>query len=127
MVDKFILLGICVFSYNQESVIQVCRYIRYGYSLGNFEGERKVVSAFLRRELGVVEGVRQEVVHQRAERQPVRPTRGEVLQLHILDKHITCYTTLMLGKEFGKWHFHESLWLHLLFQNKNRKRTAKSF
>lgn len=56
----------------------------YEYLLGNFEGERKVVAAFVGRELGVVEGVRQEVVHQRAERQPVRPARGEVLQLHIL-------------------------------------------
>lgn len=53
-------------------------------SLSNFEGEREVVPAFLRRQLGVVERIRQEVVQQRAERQPVRPARREVLQLHIL-------------------------------------------
>lgn len=53
-------------------------------SLGNFEGEREVVPAPVGRERGVVEGVGQEVVQQRAEREPVRPARREVLQLHIL-------------------------------------------
>lgn len=59
-------------------------YVRKVYWLGNFEGEREVVSALVGRELRIVEGVGQEVVQQRAEGQPVRPARGEVLQLHIL-------------------------------------------
>lgn len=57
------------------------------------------MSAFLRRQLGVVEGVGQEVVHQRAERQPVRPTRGEVLQLHILEEHKENIVLLVEWKE----------------------------
>lgn len=59
------------------------------YSLGNFEGEREVVPALVGRQLGVVERVWQEVVNQRAEREPVRPARREVLQLYILS--LECY------------------------------------
>lgn len=56
-------------SYNEE--------IQFIYSnlLSDFEGQRKVVSSLCGQKLGVVVRLREEVVDQRAERHPVRPTR----------------------------------------------------
>lgn len=60
------------------------------------------MSARFGAQLRVVERVGQEVVQQRAERQPVRPARGEVLQLHILDNTppYTFITTLVKEHQF---------------------------
>lgn len=85
------MVGLFVYSFfrTENRVGLLCVLFRTArqYSLCDLEGEREVVPAGGGRELGVVEGVGQEVVQQRAERQPVRPARREVLQLYILQHH----------------------------------------
>lgn len=52
--------------------------------LGGGEGHLKVLAPVLRAELPVVKGLGEEVVHQRAEGHAVAPTRGKVLDVHVL-------------------------------------------
>lgn len=52
--------------------------------LGGGEGHLEVLAPVLRAQLPVVKGLREEVVHQRAEGHAVAPARGKVLDVHVL-------------------------------------------
>lgn len=54
------------------------------YSLGHGEGQLEVLLPLRGAQGAVVEGVREERVHQGAEGHPVAPAGGEVLQVHVL-------------------------------------------